>query len=69
MSDLSEEELGNITKSMKEMGLKPKAGSEEEFQKWLIEFTMQTNSKKGQGAGVGESQQTQPQAAHYQYPR
>ena len=69
MSDLSEEELGNIAKSMKEMGLKPRAGSSEEFQKWLIEFTMQTKSKKGQGAGVGEPQQPQPQAAHYQYPR
>ena len=52
MSDLNDDELEAIGEAFKEMGVKPKASTKEDFQKWLLEFAKATIPKTTTSGGA-----------------
>ena len=69
-SDYSEDEVKAMLEDFKEMGVKPKAKTKDEFQKWMLDFSKGAISKHGQQAGASAQQGGQDKhPTYYQPPR
>ena len=62
--DLNEEELQSIGEAFKEMGVKPKAQSKEDFQKWLLEYSKGAKPKATASASVIQEHQMTSTIVH-----
>ena len=69
-SDYSEDEVKAMLEGFKEMGVKPKAKTKDEFQKWMLDFSKGAISKHGQQAAASAQQGGQDKhPTYYQPPR
>ena len=68
-SDYSEEEVKAMLEAFKEMGVKPKAKTKEEFQKWMLDYSKGAISKHGQAGASAQQGGQDKHPTYFQPPR
>lgn len=70
MADITEEELENMSEAFEEMGVKQKASTKEEFQKWFLDFGKGAIAKgTAWNASASQSLGTKIQHTFKEHPR